>query len=296
MQLFITFALGYVQIMNRMKRMALLCLLLGCLSLGNITLTHAQPIGTVPFKKVEATKADKIFTDTEGNLYVLQDVALKKFASSGEPLYTYTNFQASTITSIDVSNPLKIMLFYKETGNIIFLDQHLAPISEKMNLFDQGYFNIVAAAYSTAGYLWLFDAAANDLIQLDLHFNEKARIHQNFQLESTDIALQEIAEKQLVLTAANDGIYFFDAFGTFLKRLPISSATVCQITSDEIRYLKDHCLHCYQYQNLTEKTYHIGLLQTKQCIIHQDKAFFLDEQGDVLIGSVQYLTPISNAQ
>lgn len=278
-----------------MKKFWFICLFLGCLFVGELASVHAQPIGTVPFKKAEITKADKITTDTEGNLYAMQDVSLKKFSGNGELLYTYSNFQSGTITSIDVSNPLKIMLFYKETGLIVFLDQHLAPISENMNLFDQNYFNIAAAAYSTAGYLWLFDASTNDLIQLDLHFNEKARIHQNFQIETQNITLQEIAEKRLVLTTANEGVYFFDAFGTFLKRLPIAATSICQVTSNEIRYLQDNLLHCYQYENLTEKTYRLGIPNIKQCMLHQDKTFFLDENGDVLIGDVQHLSPINNS-
>ena len=277
-----------------MKKFWLCCLLWGGFFTSNLTPAEGQPIGAVPFQKAEIAKADDIVTDTEGNLYVLQDVSLKKFSGNGELLYSYSDFQAGTIASIDASNPLKIMLFYKETGQIVFLDQHLAPISENMNLFDQGYFNIAAAAYSTAGYLWLFDASTNDLIQLDLHFNEKARIHQNFQIATQNITLQEIAEKRLVLTAANDGVYFFDAFGTFLKRLPIAATSICQVTHNEIRYLHDNLLHCYQYENLTEKAYRLGLPNIKQCLLQQDKVFFLNENGDVLIGNVEHLSPINN--
>jgi len=63
---------------------------------------------------INKIKGEFINVDSQGNLYIVMDSYLYKYSLTGEFQYSFTNFLLGTITSVDVSNPSKIMLFYKE--------------------------------------------------------------------------------------------------------------------------------------------------------------------------------------
>ncbi len=214
------------------KKLALIILL------AMICTAQAQTFETVIIEQ----NAQQIAVDPQGNIYAVNDATLYKYAPDGTLLYTYNDNMLGHISSIDVDNPLKIMLFYHDAGFIIFLNDKLSPIGDKVNLFSKGLTSIGLATYSTRNELILYDESNTDLILLDFYFREKERIHYDF-TDFQPIQLTNVNEKINVMQDPRQGVFFFDNFGTFDKNIAITSELPVQIVKDYILYVKDNHLN-----------------------------------------------------
>ena len=121
-------------------------------------------------KKIIEQVAEMIAVDPQGNIYAINDATLFKYAPDGNLLHSYNNNLLGNISSIDVDNPMKIMLFYRDAGSILFLNDKLSPIGDMVDLYSKGLTTISLATYSTKNELILYDESNTDLILLDLYF------------------------------------------------------------------------------------------------------------------------------
>jgi len=235
--------------------------------------------------ELSGVKPEAIYADLYGNIYAIQDFQFTKFGADGRFICSYGDFKLGHITSADVTNPQKIMLFYKESGTILFLDEHLAPTTAPADLFKANFLRISAAAYSTSNIIWLYDESNSDLIRTDFQLNQKDIIHQQTR-NINPLQLFEIQEKTVVLNAGRDGLFFFDSFGTLIKNLPIATENSVQIINDKIFYLKDNQLHEYDSKMLDEKVYDIGKGNIRQLLITQGNIIILTQNGECFSASL----------
>ena len=226
--------------------------------------------------------AQSIAVDPQGNIYAVNDATLNKYAPDGTPLYTYHDNLLGHISSIDVDNPLKIMLFYRDAGFIVFLNDKLSPIGDKVNLFFKGYTTIGLATYSTKNELILYDESNTDLILMDFYFSEKERIHYDF-TEFQPIQLTNVNEKITVMQDPRQGVFFFDNFGTFDKNIAITSELPVQIVKDNILYVKDNQLNRYNFQRLDQQQLCEIPEEVIQVLVYQDKIILLDDKSIKII-------------
>ncbi len=216
---------------------------------------------------IEGVKGTNVSVDPNGNVYVIDGSTLYKYARNGNELfpYQYSNFQLGDIASIDVDNPLKIMLFYQDEGMILFLDEKMNPLMEPLNLMDAGMNNISLATYSTDNTIWLYDVVLHDLINVNFQLKELSRNHLSIEkFEPTQFI--SLKEKKLAMYNPATGMAFFDAFGTYLRTIPVrADAGSCQVDEKSIYYLKYDALGpaaektwlFYQYNYIThEESYY----------------------------------------
>jgi len=231
---------------------------------------------------LDKIRGEFINIDSQGNLYIVQDSYLYKYSLDGQFQYSYTNFALGSITTVDVTNPSKIMLFFKEAGCLIFLNEQLSSITEKIDLTALKFNTISLAAFSTTNNIWLYDYANMDLISLDFYMNLKNKIHYSFD-NFQPLQMTVINEKQIAIFNPKTGIRFFDSFGTFIKSIAIISDKYVQITDSFIYYIKGNLLHCYNYHKLDEYTVELQMSNIKQCLVYMDKYILLTEDGKVII-------------
>lgn len=244
--------------------------------------SYSQSDSLKKYISIDKIRGEFITVDSQGNLYIVQNSYLYKYSLNGEFQYSYTNFALGSITTVDVSNPFKIMLFFKEAGVLLFLNEQLSSITEKIDLTALNFNTISLAAFSTTNNIWLYDYANMDLISLDLYMNLKNKIQYNFEI-CQPIQMTVINEKQIAIFSPETGIRFFDSFGTYIKNIAITSDKYIQITDSFIYYLKGDILHCYNYNKLDELTVEMKMNNIKQCLIYKDKYILLKENGTVII-------------
>ncbi|MEG1555317.1 MAG: hypothetical protein RR356_01150 [Bacteroidales bacterium] len=240
---------------------------------------QAQNVSPIVLDKVNARE---ITVDLFGNIYLLQEAALYKYSIAGEFLCSYSNFTLGSIRSVDVSNPMKIMLFYRDAGSIVFLNDQLSPIIETLDLYAKNLNTISLATYSTTNNIILFDHLNMDMIVLDFFLNEKSRVHFTFH-DFDPIRMVEINEKQLVMNNPATGFYFFDSFGTYEKTIGIKNIDFFQIINHAIYYLKEGGIYRYDYRKMEEKNIEIQQNNVKQVLVYRDKLILLKTNGNVLI-------------
>ncbi|MDR3046253.1 MAG: hypothetical protein LBU51_01390 [Bacteroidales bacterium] len=205
-----------------------------------------------PFKVPDNIKEEVIFRDRFGSFYSIKDVVLSKYDKNGQFLYSYSDPMSGEISSVDVNNPMKIMLFCKEQGIIRFLDNRLAPLSENIDLYERQYTTISLAAYSSDNNIWLYDQANHNLIAIDLYGKQIAKIHCNFP-DFHPIQLIEVPNKMLMMQNPKTGIFLFDLWGTYIKTLSIFSSESIYMTNNEIYYKdSEHHWQCYDFLRLQE--------------------------------------------
>src|SRR5687768_4036966 len=72
------------------------------------------------------SEAKYLTTDDLGNAYMVEKNELKKYSAEGILLATYSNNNLGDLTVVDASDPLKLLLFFKDLSKIIFLDNTLS--------------------------------------------------------------------------------------------------------------------------------------------------------------------------
>ena len=89
---------------------------------------QAQPSDTLVVQRSLPLSARRATTDQLGNLYlVTTGNALEKYTPEGLFLTRFTNNRLGAIQSVDVSNPLKVLVWYADFRTVVFLDRSLTP-------------------------------------------------------------------------------------------------------------------------------------------------------------------------
>ena len=226
--------------------------------------------------------ADFIKIDPYGNIYAVKETNLSKYSPQGKLLFTYSNKTLGTISSIDIFNPMKIMLFYKDAGTFLFLNEQLALINDPVSLFDINYFTISLVSYSSGNQIHLYDNTNKYLITLDFNMREISKIPVNFP-EFQPVKMIELEEKSLAFHDPNSGIYLFDAFGTFNKLIPIITYNNVEVTSELIYYTQDNTLFWYNYKLLNGDTKQLPILNVVQTLLYRKNMIFLLQNGTIWI-------------
>ncbi|NOZ46295.1 MAG: hypothetical protein GXO79_05885 [Chlorobi bacterium] len=177
-------------------------------------------------------------TDHFRNFYIIKDNQLLKYDKEGNYISDYSNSIVGTITSIDVSDPQRILLFYEDFNQLIFLDNKLAEIGSPILLDDLSLGNIILSCSAEQGGFWIFDQTLQQL----LYFNK------NLALEYKSNNIRTISNVQgepnflleknsnLYLNIPETGILIFNNFGFFTKLIPIKNLKTFQVINQNIIY------------------------------------------------------------
>lgn len=160
--------------------------------------------------------------DNLGNLYLVnQNGQVKKLTAAGDSVAVFNNVrQYGKIYWMDVTNPLKLLLYFKDFGTILILDRFLNTRAT-VDLRKQQLFQVRAIGQSYDNNIWVFDELENKLKRI----GEDGRVLD----QSTDFRLlfdstpspQVIIDqnRQLYLYDSTKGVYLFDYYGAFKNRI-----------------------------------------------------------------------------
>ncbi len=263
-----------------MRKITALCLLI---LLSSFFPIQSQNIDN-QYQKIGTIKGEFLTCDINENIYLIDYSSLYKLDGSGKLLATYSDLFLGEITSIDVSNPLKIMVFYRDAGKILFLDDKLVVISETIDLFAQNFYNISLAAFSTDNRIWLFDRTKQELISVD--FQLKVLQKNSLTIDQLNPTQLLTLKEENVLMQNSNGILFFDNFGTYLKTIAIQTDSPVQINDNFIYYLYDNQLFAYNYKKLQQITLRTFDTPVRQAVFVHGKIFYID--NDRSLNSILY--------
>jgi WD40 repeat protein len=232
--------------------------------------------------QISNANADFIKIDLYGNIYAVKESQLSKFSPQGKLLYSYSKNSLGVISSIDVFNPMKIMLFYQDAGVLELLNEQLALINEPISLFDINYPTISLASYSSANQIHLYDNANKYLLTLDFFMREISKTPINFPAFNPTKMI-ELEEKSLAFHDPETGIFLFDAFGTFNKLIPIITSHLVTVTSELIYYSNNDEVNIYNYRTLNAETKQLPVSNVIQALFYRNNMILLLQNGTIWI-------------
>ncbi|HNF29611.1 MAG TPA: hypothetical protein PLY81_04975 [Chitinophagaceae bacterium] len=162
------------------------------------------------------------YVDNLGNIYLISATnQIKKLNSNLDSVAVFNDIKHfGTIDFIDVSNPLKILVFYKAFSTITILDRFLS----KKQTIDLRAINIQQAACIAQGYdntIWVYDELDASIKKID-DFGKLLTTSTSFRMLFDEAVLPtNIIDKDglLYLYSKNFGWLIFDYYGALKTKV-----------------------------------------------------------------------------
>jgi hypothetical protein len=234
--------------------------ILSLLLLAHITRAQEQPVANFrdsAFSLVKTYEGDiaDAAMDNLGNLYIISSTGqIKKFNVSGDSLAVYNQVKNfGKLYSIDVTNPLKILLFYKDFSTVVILDRFLANMSSvnlrKVNILQPG-----AIGLSYDNNIWVFDEYDNRLKKIDEGGNKMMESADLRTFFSEGLSPQKIINDNglVYLADTTNGIFIFDNYGSFKKKVPLKNWQSIAVNSNNLVSTRNEVISVYNTSTMME--------------------------------------------
>ncbi len=238
--------------------------------------SYAQEYEAILLKSQELNAQTFIGTDKFANIYYTSDRTLYK-SKSQQNQYEFAALNLGPITYVDLLNPLKITVFYKQSNTVVILDNTLNEITRIEFSTIDNFRNVSMATTANDRRLWIFNSDLQQLELFDYRLNkvvlEFPPLEQipntytsnfNFcwlqtptefityniygtiiQVEKNPRQFETIAQNQKILIAKKDNDFYIKPInGSSFKKLRISQNTVQEFS------LIGEILYIYNGQNL----------------------------------------------
>lgn len=222
------------------------------------------PNDYVLLKKVEK-QADFFTTDNLGDSYLIKGHEVFKYLPDGNLQYTFSNLSYGNISFVDATNPLKILVFYRDFSRIVFLDNTLSESKLPITLQDMELEQASAVCTSFDNGLWVYDQVNFQLVRFDQDLRITQDVKNVNQLARETIQPDFMVEvgNWLYLNDPEKGVFVFDLFGTFFKKVPLVGLHNFQVFDEDIFYFDEGKLRSYHLRKMEEHEY---ILPEQDCI------------------------------
>lgn len=171
----------------------------------------AQDSLTIDLLSETEPKTDSIYSiDNLQALYTLNNNTLEKYTNQNT--YTYSNLQLGNVSKIDIFNPLKIPVFYKDFNTVVILDNRLSEVSIiDFNTIDF-YRNVSQVSIGNDTAFWIFNQDTNELELFD-YVDKTTRAKT---LPITDSIIDITSDYNYVWVLTDKHIYQYNYFGSLI--------------------------------------------------------------------------------
>lgn len=228
--------------------------------------------------------ADFFTTDNQNNIYVVKSNELVKYNKEGKLLYKYSNKNLGNIDYVDASNPLRILVFYKNFLQLIFLDNTLSPHGEPTSFDLLGMPQAQLAATSYNSCFWVYNQQNFEIVRFTQLY-EKTQQTTNLNL-LLNISLQPIQmleyDNKLYINNPQTGILIFDIYGTYYKTIPLKNILHFQPVGDWVYYQYEGKIKAYNTKTTEEKEFNIPQTEFSNFRIEMN-CLFLQTTDKILV-------------
>lgn len=143
--------------------------------------------------------------------WVILDSKVIKIDGNGQTLATYSNHLLGAPTSIDPSDPFRVLIFYQQHQAIVLINTHGVAIGQPIYFTALNLGEITLACRSSRGGAWLYHRETNELLLTNPQFSTiEQRITVRDKLAPSH--LTEVNNK-IYLGFENSSILRFDSYG-----------------------------------------------------------------------------------
>ncbi len=180
---------------------------------------QAQELKTTYVKNIPL-KADRfIGVDPFENYYYTIGSTLYK--KTRNKTYSYNNIQLGDITTVDLSNPLKIVLFYRDFNVMILLDNRLNELSDRIDFSLESYAkNVAFISVSSNNNVWLYSLDDNILSLWNYESKKTIVDTQPLSLYETDFeATKQVSTYKYCWLISQKNMLLFNEYGSFITSI-----------------------------------------------------------------------------
>lgn len=200
----------------------------------------AEAVLKKPVKKINK-EANFITTDRLGNLYVVNSNYIWMYNRDGDSLRAFNTKRYGEISFVDCSDPYKILVFFKDFNVILYLDNFLSENGPPRDMQELGFDQATLVCLSQERGFWVFDQLKQKALRLDANFqvtHETVNFIQWFGRRLLPNYMEQY-NNRLYLNEPESGVYVFDHFGTYIKKIPLIGLKNPQMLEKVISYVED---------------------------------------------------------
>ena len=174
---------------------------------------HAQEFVLVKSEQLKASTFVGI--DSYKNKYFVKDMVLYKQGPDGK--FSFNDFQLGNISSVDIINPLKIVVFYEDMNTVLLLDNKLNLIEQiRFNNLPE-FINISTATNAGNSKLWVFNIDSQQLELYNYNTNSKAVVSQPF----SGKLISQSSNFNYCFVLTENKIRTFNSYGSLLSEIAV---------------------------------------------------------------------------
>ena len=264
-----------------MKKNGLIIFLLCCcVSVA----TKAQGDSAFQFLKTIPGSFSYFNVDNLDNIYLITNTnQLKKINATGDSIAAFNDVKRyGNPSSIDVTNPLKVLLYYKNYSTVVTLDR-LLTVRNTINFRKQNIFSVNSICLSYDNNIWIFDEEDYKLKKID---EEGKMLFETtgwrLLFDSVPSPAQLIDRDNYVyLYDPEKGFYIFDYYGSFRNRLAFLNWTSVEVNGKTMYGFSNNKLLSYELKSLNLKEYRLPDFFVNYTSIKamNGKVYLLNENG-----------------
>lgn len=246
-------------------------------------LAYLQDSSLLFVKSVKGDITD-FAADNLDNIYLFNsDNQLKKINADGDSVAVFNDIRKYGRASyIDVSNPLRILLYYRNFSTVVILDR-LLNIRTSIDLRKTDIYQVQAIGLSYDNNIWLYDELANKLKKIDETGKVLLETPDFRQLFPETPSPQRIVDRDgyVYLYDKEKAVYVFDYYGSLKNDINIRGWDNFNVIDKSVLGTTGDTLHRYDIRSFTmsreklpEKTAgftKIGFTQTKFYVLRKDE-------------------------
>jgi len=190
-------------------------------------------------------KADRFIgiDEFKSVFYIANNVLFKKNKAQ---TVSYNNATLGELTSVDILNPFKLNLFYKEFNSIQILDNNLNELTNKINFTTETLFNnVLFISQSSENNIWLY--ADDNKLHLFNFQNRSEKIQTQpitfYQDYFEPVYLKSTYKNVWIISKT--GAIQFNEYGNFIQIIDIKDIDYFFPVRKSFIYIKDNSMFYY---------------------------------------------------
>jgi hypothetical protein len=184
--------------------------------------------------------AEKIRVDNLGYVYLVKGTLLSRFDSELIKIAQYDYKLNGEITSVDASDPFRILVFYEDFNRIVFLDNYLTELRDPIYLDDLLIYSTNAVCSSNQGSFRVYDNQNSSVISFnkDLNITQTGTNLYSISGNQNVIKIKESNNFVYVLLKSGE-IVILDKFANFVKKPDWKNIKTFDCINDKLYLLID---------------------------------------------------------
>jgi hypothetical protein len=213
---------------------------------NNDTLTHLPLYASL---KVEGTQVN---SDPVENYYISSSTSIWKTSSQNNQKFIFDSKKSGNISLIDAGDPMKVLVFYKDLSLITFLDNFMAETSFNISLMDFGLDQAEVVCKALNNGIWVYDVKQDKLVKISNTLKVEVEILNIQRIIGEAFSPTQMMERTsgLYLNDPNKGIFVFDNYGSFLRKIPELNILKFNVIEDVIAFRQDNDINTLNTKTL----------------------------------------------